>query len=320
MITLALLGIASHGLAPAPVELRRVFVKGEKAQYEVRASLQTERRAGELQTWFPDEIELIYKFNYEVLSMKSDGICVMRYLRPTMTQIQGETAESLPVTKVEKVNYDFNLTVSPVNEVIEVKENPKPKKPASLLVAGMFGSGQPQLQNFIGQFVGEIYRLALFVGTLDASMDFAPPLPIVEVEPGDTWKKTVGFSPQKLSGKSGKVAVQRLDYTYKYIGIVDTGKRKVHRIEGELNLTNDLAEFIHQSFNVKSDQTGLKEIPMTMKAKVSFDLDLKTHQTISGRASAEGGFKIVAVGQSQPVQEEKFKSSVTLNLLSLKRP
>lgn len=320
MITLALLGLASHSTFVAPVEMRRQFVKGEKAQYEVRASLQTERRAGDLQTWFPDEIELIYKFNYEVLAMKSDGICVMRYLRPTMTQIQGETVESLPVTKVEKVNYDFNLTVSPVNEVIEVKENPKPKKPAAFLAFGSRKTGGPQLQNFIGQFVGEIYRLALFVGTLDASMDFAPPLPIVEVEPGDTWKKTVGFSPQKLGGKSGKVAVQRLDYTYKYVGVVDTGKRTVHRIEGELNLTNDLAEFIHQTFNVKSDQTGLKEIPMVMKARVSFDLDIKTHQTIAGRAWAEGGFKIVAVGQAQPVQEEKFKSAVTLSLLSLKRP
>lgn len=320
MLTLAIIGLASHSFLPAPVEFRRQFVKGERAQYEVRASLQTERRSGELQTWFPDEVELIYKFNYEVLAMKSDGICVMRYLRPTMTQIQGETVESLPVTTVEKVNYDFNLTVSPVNEVIEVKENPKPKKPAKVFSVFGVHAERPQLQNFIGQFVGEIYRLALFVGTLDASMDFAPPLPIVEVEPGDTWKKTVGFSPQKLSGKSGKVAVQRLDYTYKYIGIVDSGKRKVHRIEGELNLSNDLAEFIHQTFNVKSDQTGLREIPMNMKARVSFDLDLKTHQTIAGRASAEGGFKIVAVGQTQPVQEEKFKSSVTLSQLSIKRP
>lgn len=309
---------------PAPVEFHRQFVKGERAQYEVQSTLNAEVRMADLDSWIPEDLDLIYRFNYAVTEMKADGICVMRYQRPTMTEIQGETADSPPRTKVEKTNLDFELTVSPINEVLGLKDltkKPEKKPGSSGSKLNVFSpAGRAQLQAFVGQFTGEIYRIALFVGSLDSSMDFAPPLPVTEVAVGDTWKKTVGFSPQKLGSKGDKLAVQRMDFTYTYKGIVESNGKKVHRIEGALNLKTDIAAFIHQTFNVKSDVTGLKEIPMNMTSTVQYDLDLKTHQTLSASAVSSGGFGIVATVQpKKPVQEERFKARSNLILKSLKR-
>jgi hypothetical protein len=150
-------------------------------------------------------------------------------------------------------------------------------------------------------------------------MDFAPPLPVEEVEVGDTWKKTVGFTPQTLKGKGGQMAVQRLDFTYTYKGLVESNGKRVHRIIGDLTVKSDLAEFIHQTFNVKSNVTGLKEIPLNMTSKVEFDLDPKTFQTIRAEANSVGGFSVIATGNTGAVQEEKFKAKSTLSLLNVKR-
>ncbi len=308
----------------APVELRRLFTKGEKAQYKIHSSMNAEVRQGDLETWIPQDLDLIYKFNYEVKEMKADGICVMRYLRPILTEIQGETYDSPPKTKNEKQNLDFELTVSPVNEVLELKDlakkpekPPKKKPPALNFIAER---GNPQLQAFVGQFIGEIHRLALYIGALDSSLDFSPPLPLLEVSPGDSWKKTVGFSPQKLKDKGDKFAVQRLDFTYIYKGIIESNGIKVHRIEGSLSLSSDLAAFIHQTFNVKSNVTGLKEIPMQMSSKIEFDLDVKTCVTLRARATTTGGFRVLPISTpDKAIEEEKFNSRSSLDLLSLKR-
>jgi hypothetical protein len=314
--------LANQGNA---VEFKRLFTKGERAQYKVHSILNTEVRQGDLETWIPQDLDLIYNFNYEVLQMKADGICVMRYTRPTMTEVQGETAESQPISKTEKVNLDFTLTVSPINEILDMKENPKPKpatkprtKPEATLMAMRPAASSMQLP-FVSQFIGEIYRMALFVGSLDSSMDFAPALPVYEVKPGDSWKKTVSFSPQKLAGKGEQIAVQRIDYNYTFKGLVDVNGKKYLRIRGDVAVNSDIAAYIHQVFNVKSDVTGLKEIPMTYKGSVDFDLDPKTHQTIRAVGHGEGGFKIVASGIAKPVQEERFKSTSTLTLAALKR-
>lgn len=316
--------------AQQPVEFNRVFVKGETATYKVHSQMTSEQRTIELETWMPSDLDIVYTFDYEVTEMKADGICVLRYRRPEMTEVTGETADAPPRRKVEKTNLDFILTVSPINEILDLKEAPKPpaKPPArrsgggSLLMRAIspMAIPEPQVQQFIGQFVGEIYRLALFVGSMDSSMDFAPVLPVTEVVPGDTWKKTVGFQPQRVKGKGNKMAVQRLDYTFTYKGVVTVNGKQYQRIEADLKVKSDLAEFIHQTFNAKPEETGLKEIPLGFDAKVLYDLDMKTHQTIRAVGSSEGGFSIVAQGFSKPVQEERFKASSTLSLLKAKRP
>jgi hypothetical protein len=148
-------------------------------------------------------------------------------------------------------------------------------------------------------------------------MDFSPKLPYDEVVPGDTWKRTVGYSPQKLGAKGEKLAVQRLDYTYTYRGMVGSGAKRFHRVTAELALKTDLAAFIHQTFNVKPDVTGLKEIPMSFKGSITFDLDPKTHRTVAAEAVSEGDFRVVSTTfPEDPEIEEKFKGRTTMRLVT----
>lgn len=323
MLNALLLSISLAPQGPSYTDLNRVFAKGEKSEYEVRASLTTERRVIGLETWMPEDLDIRYKFKYEVVEMKADGICDLKYLRPSMTITEGETYDSPPKETVEKVDLNFLLTMSPVNDLIGMKDlnPPKPEKPPGARVRSMSPWAgvlqETTLQAFVGQFAGEIYRLALFASSMDASLDFAPKLPYDEVKVGDKWKRTVGYSPQKLAGKGGKLAVQRLDYTFEYVGMAETAGKPYHRVTASLELKTDLAEFIHQSFNVKPSETGLKEIPLQLKASVEFDLDPATRKTIAARAQSEGGFSIVITRfPDRPIQEERFKGRATLKLLS----
>ena len=84
--------------------LGRVFKAGEKQEYAIAAHLLIEARDIGLLTWVPEELDINYKFNTEVKESKADGIVDMVYLRPTMTQIEGETADSPPKSKVEKTD------------------------------------------------------------------------------------------------------------------------------------------------------------------------------------------------------------------------
>jgi hypothetical protein len=48
-------------------------------------------------------------------------------LRPTFTEVRGETFNSPPKTTVDKANLDFQLTVSPINEILGMKDLTKKK-------------------------------------------------------------------------------------------------------------------------------------------------------------------------------------------------
>lgn len=314
------------GAQAQPIKLNRVFSKGEKLQYNIHSTINTESRGLGLQTWIPEDLDIVYKFSLEVMALKTDGIADVKYLRPTITEIAGETVDSAPKPKVEKLNQDLLLTVSPANEILKVKDNtkkepekPAAKKPPLRIAKPSLGNakGQDALGMLLGQFVGEIYRLSLFLGPLDSSLDLAPRLPFDDVKKGDTWKRTVGYSPQKLKGKGDKLAVQRLDYTYTYEGLVGSGNKMVHRITADLEVKTDLAEFVHQTYAVKSDETGLKEIPLNFKGRIEFDLDQKTMRTLRAVGTSQGGFKVVATQfPNDPVQEENFKGRTIMKLLN----
>jgi len=315
-----------------PIKLSRVFTKGEKLQYDLKSTVNSESRGLGLQTWIPEDLDIVYKFSVEVLELKTDGIADLKYLRPTITEIEGETVDSPPKPKVEKLNQELLLTVSPANEILKIKDNTKkepekkgpakpPAKKPPLLLTSLLEPRAPKRQDalgmLLGQFVGEIYRLSLFLGPLDSSMDLAPRLPFDDVKKGDTWKRTVGYSPQKLKGKGDKLAVQRLDYTYTYEGIVSSQNKMVHRITADLEVKTDLAEFVHQTYGVKSDVTGLKEIPLNFKGRIEFDLDQKTMKTLRAVGTSQGGFKVVATQYpNDPIQEENFKGRTILKLLN----
>lgn len=262
-----------------------------------------------------------YQFTTEVKAIKADGIADVLYLRPTMTMITGETFDNPPKTDVEEVKYNMMLTMSPANEILNIKDlNPPPKekpgkKDGRVRLFGGVGRNAVQIP-FIGQFIGEVHRLALFAGNFESALDFAPRLPFEKLKVGDTWKRTVGYSPQKLKGKDGKTVNQRLDYTYTYKGLVDVAGKKVHRVVGECALDTNLADYVNQLFELKPEETGLKSIPLKFKSKIDFDLDLKTGKTLRADAASEGGFQILITAfPNDPVEEETFKGRTQLRLI-----
>ena len=299
-------------------DMSRIFTKGQKLTYQFRSTLNLESRERGLLTWIPQDLDINYNFSFHVTDMKGDGIAVVRYSRPTMTEIEGETVSSPPVTKVDKVNLDYQLSVSPANEIIDQKDL-SPKKPIkkdggnySLVKTALTA---PQLKGFVAQFVSEIYRLSLFVGGIDSGLDFAPKMPTDTVKLGETWKRTVGFTPQKLRGKDGKMAVQRIDYTYTYRGVVDSNGKKVLRVDAKTEINSDLAQYVLQVFDMKPEDTDLKKALLTMKAGIEFDLDVKTRDTIEARATSEAGFSVYLTKFEDPIEEIKMKGHSTMSLV-----
>jgi hypothetical protein len=294
-----------------PVELLRKFAVGEKSAYSVNAEMTVESRSGSLNTFIPEDITIRYLFNTEVTKLETDGFAKMRFIRPTITEIEGETFERPPKTKIEKLNQDVLLTVSPINEVTDVKD--LAKKPVTTKGGGRWMTGATQA-NPIGQFIGDIYRLVLFIGPFDSSLDLAPKLPLDEVNIGDTWKKTVGYQPQTLKGTQKK-AVQRLDYTYKYEGPKTVNGKQIIRISAVMDLDTDLGAFINQLIGEDASKTGLKGIPLQVKGRIDFDLEPKTLKTLLAVAKTEGGFKVLLTDDDDPIAEERFKGQTVLKLV-----
>ncbi len=303
------------------VSLGRVFVKNEKLAYEIRSSLHSEHRVRGLQTWIPEDLDLNYDFTTVVEDLKADGIAVVHYQRPVMHEIEGETVDAPPKDNVIQSNIDFRLTVSPLNEILEMKDltdkGGKPTKKGGFTSLAPVGveRRQAQLGGLLSQFVSEMYRLSLFAGSFESALDFAPKTPLDEVKVGDSWKRTVGYQPQKLKGKGDKQAVQRLDYTFTYKGIVESDGKKVYRVEGTLDLKTDLGDFVNQLVGMKPEDTGLKKVPLTMKSTIEFDLDLKTKHTILAEAKTESGFGVFVTDfPDEAVQEDKIKAHTTMRL------
>ncbi|RYG28716.1 hypothetical protein EON81_28035 [bacterium] len=229
----------------------------------------------------------------------------------------GDTAESGPKTTTAKLNQIVKMTVSPVNEPTDlIDETPKkkdPKKVAMLMrPAGRQADGA--IIYLLQGVIQEIQSLSFFTGGFDASLDLAPKLPVEEISPGDTWKRTVGYAPQKLKGEAKKVAPQRLDYTYTYEGIVTRGATKVHRVTAKLSLKTDVAEFGRQMAGSQAD--AITKVPVTLDADIVYDLDLKTRHTIRAIATSRNSVQIYIKGFTAPIQESRAKGQTTLSLLS----
>lgn len=317
MIT-ALAAIGLMALNQESVDIGRVFTKGEKLQYEVKSKIESQVRSGELQTFLPQDFDLNYKFTIEVVNLKADGIGEIRYSRPSLTEIEGETADSPPKTKVNKLDWLYLLEVSPINDLLKMTDLKPPvkKKDHALATLSPVESRTVQGVN-LDQFIGEIHRLAIFAGGVDSALDFSPKLPYDPVTVGETWKRTVGYSPQMLKGAGDKSAVQRLDYEYTYRGVVDAGGRKVHRVTADLKLDTDVAKFINQALRMKPEQSGLKEMKLVLDARIEFDLDLKTRRTLEARAQSTGSIRLEGTQPGQ-LYEEKIAGGSTMSLLAAK--
>lgn len=313
----AALALLTLGSFPDEVVLSRVMTVGEKQEYSVKSHLAVEARQQGIRTFVPSELDLLYNFSLEIKVAKADGIVEARYLRPTMTQIDGETGDSAPKKRVEKVNLDLSLTVSPVNDLLGVKDltkkDPKKAGGGDMKFHLPLTENEPDVMQDFGEYVQEFYRLALFAGSFDSSLDFAPKLPLDAVKPGDTWKRTVGYTPQKLAGKEDKSAVQRLDYVYKYVGTADLNGKKVQHITASLEVKTDLAAYYHQLFDATPEQTGLKEMPLSFTGTIDFYLDLRTCNVVRAMAKSQGGFKVVATAfPTEALREEKFQGETIM--------
>jgi hypothetical protein len=301
------------------VELLRQFKVGENLKYQVRSLLVLETKRLGLPYFQPSDMEINYDSSIEVKKLKTDGFAEVVYKRPTMDIVEGETSEEDRKVNKERVNMNFALTLSPINEFTNAKDlNPPKPAPRSSGAAKWaspgFGSTMQEGESL--PFVGELYRLALFVGSLDTAIDLSPKLPYDEVRPGAAWKMTASYQPQTLKGAKGKMAVQRLDWTYTYDGVVTSQGKRVHRITGVLKLDTDLGAFFNQAAGVSAGESDLEKLPVKLDSKVTFDLDLNTRHTLSALAETKGTWSLKMSGLESNFIEEKISGRTTLTLVS----
>ena len=305
-----------------PVELSRKFTAGEKLGYFARAQFVEEQRAGSLQTFLPQDEEISYHYSMTVQKVKADGIAEILYLRPTMEIIEGDTAESGAKKMTEKLDFKLLLDVSPVNDVVAQKDlNPKKAKDSILtnpIIAKALRQGTQADGVALGlliNFVGEIQRLAFFVGPVESGLDIAPKFPFDEVTVGSTWKKTVGYSPQKLKGQGDKQAVQRLDYTYTYQGVMKNKDGKdIHRIQAKVKLDTDLVDYARQLVGGSQASSSFKSVPLKFEGTIDFDLEMNTMHMLKASAVSEGSFAVAIKGVEQPYIEDRFRGRTSVKL------
>jgi hypothetical protein len=315
MLTGAILALVAtvHG----ETTLERKFRAGEKSTYEVRSTLQAERRGGALRTFIPEEIELSYRFTTEVTRLLADGIAEMRYRRPTMTEVLGETFERPPRSRVEKIDLNYTLQVSPINEILdaqEVKPATPPRRSGRWIIDPL--THHQDEESIITPFIGDLYRLSLFIGSLDSSLDFSPKLPLEPITVGGTWKRTIGYSPQRLDGR-GRSAVQRIDMVYTYMGEVIVNGRKQQRVRAAAALDTDAAPFVFQVIGVKPEESELKSVLLKLEAQIDFDLDPKTFKTLLAVATSTASIRVVLRGSDDVADfEERLKGRTTMRLVS----
>lgn len=310
MFALVALALASR---PDAVELYRQFTPGQKLSYEVRAHLMTEQKQIGLAVFLPDEVNIDYDFSLLVKKAGSDGFAEVEYRRPEIRITHGQTEDDLPRLEKVKVDWVLSMMLSPVNEITDVKDlSPKKAKgTGGLLATARAGRAQ---EGIVGQMVQELHSLALFVGNLDSSLDLSPKLPLEEAKPGDTWKRTVGYQPAQVKG-TDQHAMQRLDYTFTYAGKAQGAGGQVHRVVGVVSLDTDASKFLNQAMGMTASESGLKRLMLKIDAKIEYDLDLKTFDTLEARGSSQGGFTVEVAGAPEPVVEERFKGTTTMRLV-----
>ena len=304
-----------------PVDLYRQFKAGEELEYEVKSNLMVERRHYMTSTYIPDELDQNYKFTMKVVEMLADGFAKIDYKRPQMTFIFGETAFEPPRKEIEELDWRFTMTLSPVNALTDVIDL-TPKKDdddgdgGGGTLRALSHRAKGEVQDSVMNFMTELYRLALFVGSLDTAIDLAPRLPLFEVEPGETWEETVSYQPQKLKG-SGKVRPQRLDYTYTFVGLIEKADgTKVYRVTADLGLDTDAAPFVNDMLGMKPSESGLSKIILKIKSHIDFDLDPVTKHTLMARARSDGEAAIwITQLPTVAYIEEKIRGRTTMKLL-----
>jgi hypothetical protein len=305
------------------VVLERKFKAGERLEYAVSCSLQMEFKTPWMQFYMPEEFGVDYRFVTRVVKLLHDGYARISYERPTMTFVEGETAQRPPKKTVEQSGWKLELDLSPINEVTKVKDL-SPKRPRAKgdgksresHAPGRQDASDDESPNPLLPIVQEIRSLALFLGDLDSSLDLNPKLPIDPVTVGATWKKTVSYQPRKLAD-SDRQAMQRLDMTYQYDGLVQSENRSVRRVSATVDLDTDAAPWLNQVMGQKPEESNLAAVKLRLKTKIEFDLDPTTLTTLRAGAVSEGEVTItVDEDKSRPAYTERLKGKSEMRLVS----
>ncbi|HXH62108.1 MAG TPA: hypothetical protein VNI20_12215 [Fimbriimonadaceae bacterium] len=311
------------------IELYRQWKPNTKLTYEVKTRLQVESRNYNTSIFIPESTRNQYQYTMDVGDVTSEGFAKVDYKRPEVTVTDGETAEHPPITKVEKLDEHYVMSMSPINAITDLQDlTPKKKdedkdkdKKGGGGGGGLYVVGGPApAQLAMGGFIQSLYQLAIFIGNADTSIDFGPRLPLLEVEPGDTWKVTASYQPQKLEGKKGKMVPQRLDYLYTYVGLVDNSDgQKVRRVTADLDLNTDIAPWYNDMVEETPRESHLRGLKLKLKAHIDFDLDPKTNNTLAARATSQGSL-IVEITDipNVPYEEQNIRGRTTLKLVSMK--
>jgi hypothetical protein len=307
--------------ATAPVELLRKWTAGEKLTYVTKAQFTDEQRIGDLQTFIPTDQDITYRHTLHVQKVKADGIAEVLFDRPNMTIIIGDTGSSSAKSLVEKTDINQLLDISPTNKVLNVKnvDNKKEKK-GGLNDLNLLRKSQGDLadlitQKFLVDFVQDFQRLAFFVGSGESGLDVSPVMPFEEVKVGDTWKATATYQPQKLKGQGDKQAVQRLDFTYTYLGLMKSKEGKdIQRIQAKVDFTNDMVDYARQVVGASRSSMQVKSAPIKFNAMINFDLDPSTLHLVKAVAESQGSFSFSLKGIDQPYVEDRFKGRTVVKL------
>ncbi len=322
MTSILALALLTQGAAQAkPVTLARKFKQGEKMSYSCRADFVEEQRSGSLQVLIPQDESVGYHYTMTVQKMKADDVAEILYQRPSMEITMGDSAEEAAKTMTEKVDFKLLLDVSPVNDIVAEKDLNPPKKAKdgfyrNPVIEKIMRQGNASDRVALGllfSYKDEIQRLAFFVGPLDSGLDISPKFPFDEVNVGTTWKSTVGYTPQKLKDSGGKSAVQRIDYTYTYMGLMkDKTGKDVHRIQAKTKVETDLIEYARQLVGGSASSSFLKSVPLGYEATIDFDLDPANCHLLRVAATSSGHFEIEPKGGEQALLENKFKGKTKI--------
>jgi hypothetical protein len=309
---------------PQPVTLSRVMKTGQKFAYKVSGRLTTETKqlSQGIETYMPEDVLLEYDCFYDVLKEKADGIADIKYRRPFFKITVPDPTGKLNIQN-DKIDMSADITLSPINEFLQVKDTtpkkPETKKNDSKLftpaTANAFASMPAVQGDLIGQILGDLQRLSLFMGTLDFSMEFQPKLHFDDVKVGDTWKRTAGSSPQKLDSKDGKSVMQRLDMVYTYKGKMVSNGQTVERVTATIDLKANMMDFLKDTYGnqAKDFLAELKEFNYNLNATIDFDLDPKTYNTLYAENNAKGNLVIILKQlPDRPFFEQKLTGRTTL--------
>lgn len=304
-------------LAPVaePISLYREFTRGENLDYQLRSRIVYETTLIGQPFALPETMRLDYDFSLRVTDIKTDGFAVAEYRRPTMTITHGQTADSPPKIEKEDINLRLKLDISPVNAVTGVQELQYANPLLRFMSPAPSSSGQDSIiPPFVLQYLFQMHQMALFIGSLESSMDLSPKLPFVDVAPGDTWQQTVSFQPQMKEGQESYF-VQRLDYNYVYDGLVDHEGRQVHKITATLNLDTDVARYIMDLADLNEQQLGIKSAPLKLDATIEFLLDRQTKHTLSAHGRSKGFFAFILTDlPNEPIIEQSVSGDTRMTL------